>query len=53
MTEHEDDGGHESAYATDRETAPQSDYTMHEVRVGFLLALVGMVIVFAVPLLLA
>lgn len=43
---------HDSEYATERTTAPQSDYTVRDVGVGFLVALVGMVIVFVVPLLL-
>lgn len=44
---------HDSEYATERTTAPQSDYTVRDVGVGFLVALVGMVIVFVVPLLLS
>lgn len=52
MADHADHA-HDSEYATERTTAPQSDYTSRDVGVGFLIALVGMVIVFAVPLLLA
>lgn len=52
VTDH-DHHPHESEYATERETAPQSEYTSREVAVGFSVALVGMAIVFAVPLLLA
>ncbi|WP_255196287.1 DUF7550 family protein [Halorarius litoreus] len=44
---------HESEYVTERETAPQSDYTSRDVAVGFVVALVGMAVVFGVPLLLA
>jgi hypothetical protein len=51
--DHHDHHPHESEYATERETAPQSEYTSREVAVGFSVALVGMAIVFAVPLLLA
>jgi len=58
MSDHDDHADdehhpHESEYATERTTAPQSEYTMRDVGVGFMVALVGMVIVFAVPLLLA
>lgn len=55
MTDHADHDHHphESEYVTERETAPQSDYTTRDVAVGFLVALVGMVVAFAVPLLLA
>ena len=55
MSDHDDhDGGsHESEYVTERETAPQSEYTGREVAIGFAVALVGMAVVFAVPLLLA
>ncbi|MFC7177512.1 DUF7550 family protein [Halosegnis marinus] len=50
---HDDGGGHESEYATERTTAPQSDYTNREVAIGFAVALLGMAVVFAVPVLLA
>lgn len=46
-------GGHDSEFATERETAPQSPYTTRDVGVGAAVALVGMLVVFAVPLLLA
>lgn len=51
--DHDDHGDHEGEYATERETAPQSEYTSREVAVGFAVALIGMAVVFAVPLLLA
>ena len=56
MADHDDPGDeshHESEYATERVTAPQSDYTNRDVVVGFVVALVGMAVVFGVPLLLA
>lgn len=43
----------ESAYATERTTAPQSPYTQRDVLVGVAIALVGLLITFAVPLALA
>lgn len=33
-----------------RSTAPQSDYTMRDVGVGFVVALVGVAVVFGLPL---
>lgn len=54
--DHDDHGGgdgHDAPYATERTTAPQSDYTARDVAVGALVAAVGMVVVFGVPLLLA
>jgi hypothetical protein len=54
--EHDPEGDHEhhqSEYATERITAPQSEYTNRDVAVGFVVALVGMAVVFGVPLLLA
>ncbi|WP_255149917.1 DUF7550 family protein [Halorarius halobius] len=49
MTDHGDEE-HDSEYATERTTAPQSDYTGRDVAVGFVVALVGMAVVFGVPL---
>lgn len=46
-------GRDESPYATERVTAPQSAYTIRDVAVGAGIAAVGMVIVFAIPLVLA
>lgn len=43
----------EKEYATERTTAPQSPYTSRDVVAGFVVALVGMALVFGVPLLLA
>lgn len=43
-------GEHESEFATERTTAPQSDYTTRDVAVGTVVALVGMAVVFGVPL---
>jgi len=43
---------HEAEFATERETAPQSPYTTRDVGVGAAIAFVGMLVVFAVPLLL-
>lgn len=53
--EHDHGGDHEhtSEYATERETAPQTPYTTRDVGVGAAVALVGMLVVFAVPLVLA
>ena len=38
---------------SERTTAPQSDYTKREIAVGAVVALVGIAVVFGVPLLLA
>lgn len=51
--DHAPDAPHESEYATQRTTAPQSPYTTRDVAVGAVVALVGMAVVFGVPLLLA
>lgn len=52
--DHDDHGGDNDApYATERTTAPQSDYTVRDVAVGAVVAAVGMAVVFGVPLLLA
>ena len=57
MADHDHDahdhGDHDASYATERTTAPQSDYTTRDVAVGALVAAVGMVVVFAIPLALA
>ncbi|MEF8841240.1 MAG: hypothetical protein V5A62_06385 [Haloarculaceae archaeon] len=54
MTDHADDG-HEDHHDPEsgRSTAPQSDYTNREVGIGLAIALVGIFLVFAVPILLA
>lgn len=49
MTDDHDPHGAEDG----RTTAPQSDYTARDVAVGAAIALLGMLVVFAVPLLLA
>lgn len=43
----------ESAFATDRTTAPQSPYTGRDVAVGALVAAVGIALTVVVPFLLA
>lgn len=35
----------------ERQTAPQESYTMRDVGIGFVVAIVGMMIVFGVPIL--
>lgn len=52
MSDHADSADHESDYATERQTAPQSDYGLGDVAFGFVVALVGMAVVFGIPLLL-
>lgn len=43
---------HETTDASvERQTAPQEPYTMSDVGVGFVVALVGMAIVFGIPVL--
>jgi hypothetical protein len=48
---HEDDTSHEDGGKA-RSTAPQSPYTSSDVRTGAMIALVGLVVVFAIPILL-
>lgn len=52
MTESEQsaDGGHVSEWITERSTAPQSEYTGRDVLVGVIVALVGVLVTFGVPL---
>jgi hypothetical protein len=45
------DGEFEPEYATERTTAPQSPYSMRDVGVGAAIALAGLVVVFAIPVL--
>ena len=54
MTDHADDGGHEDHHdhESGRTTAPQSPYTNREVGIGLAIALAGIVLVFAIPILL-
>jgi hypothetical protein len=53
MADHAEDGGHSDHHDHEegRTTAPQSEYTMREVGVGFAVALVSFLVVFAVPIL--
>ncbi|WP_185977124.1 DUF7550 family protein [Haloglomus irregulare] len=44
-----DDHGHDDE-AEGRTTAPQSEYTPQQVGIGFAVALVGLFVVFGVPL---
>ena len=55
MTDHADDGGHgdHHDHESGRSTAPQSPYTNREVGIGLAITLAGIVLVFAVPILLA
>lgn len=47
MADHENsEAGH-----LERRTAPQGSYTMRDVGVGFVVALVGLVVVFGIPFL--
>lgn len=50
--DHGDDhgDGFDAEYATERETAPQGPFTTRDVGVGFVIALVGMALVFGVPI---
>ena len=52
----EDEHGHQDTDASDtepgRETAPQSPYGMRAVGIGFAVLAVGLLVAFAVPLLL-
>ncbi|MFB6118424.1 hypothetical protein [Halosegnis sp.] len=51
--DHDDHEHHPHDDTAERTTAPQSDYTGREVAIGAAVALVGLLVVFAVPLLLA
>lgn len=51
---HEEEAGHETEddledWATERSTAPQSDFSKRQVAVGALVTAVGLVIAYAVP----
>jgi hypothetical protein len=50
MTEHDD---HEDEAEEGRTTAPKSDYTGREIAIGAVVALVGLLVVFGIPFLLA
>ncbi|WP_330632006.1 DUF7550 family protein [Halocatena halophila] len=45
MVEHDD-----ADYELVRQTAPQDEYTMRNVTVGTIIAIVGMAVVFGIPL---
>jgi hypothetical protein len=51
--DHDDGHGEHESPATERTTAPQSPFTMGDVTTGFVVALIGMIVVFLIPLLLA
>lgn len=54
MTEdHDDHEHHTHDLATERTTAPQSAYTARDVAFGAAVAAVGLLVTFAIPLLLA
>jgi hypothetical protein len=54
MADHSDDGGHEDHHDHEegRSTAPQSAYTNRDVAVGWVVALVGLLVTFGIPILL-
>jgi hypothetical protein len=49
MTDHDDHGEADEG----RTTAPQSDYTSRDIAIGAVIALVGLLVVFGIPFLLA
>lgn len=53
-TDESDDTSNERAgeYATERSTAPQSPYSTRDVAIGFVVLAVGLLITFAIPLVL-
>jgi len=54
MTDHDDHGEAEEPQAEwdERRTAPQSPYAMRDVGLGTVIAVVGLLVTFGVPLLL-
>lgn len=44
--------GRAGEYATERSTAPQSPYSTRDVAIGFVVLAVGLLITFAIPLVL-
>lgn len=52
MADHADDGGHGDHHDHDegRTTAPQSAYTGRQVGIGWLVAIVGLVVTFGIPI---
>jgi len=54
MTEdHDDHDHHPHGHGDGRSTAPQSEYTSRDVAVGAVVAAVGLLVTFGLPLLLA
>lgn len=53
MTEDHEEHEHHDTAEDERSTAPQSDYTTRDVAVGAVVAAVGLLVTFAIPLLLA
>jgi hypothetical protein len=54
MADHDDHDHHPHDSAEDeRTTAPQSDYSGRDVAIGAVVALVGILVVFGIPFLLA
>jgi hypothetical protein len=51
--DHDDHEHHPHESTEERTTAPQSDYTVRDVAIGFVVTLVGLAVVFGIPLLLA
>lgn len=49
MANHE--SGMDDAMHVERQTAPQEPYTMRDVGIGAVVALIGMIIVFGIPIL--
>lgn len=51
MADHSDaDHGHEDDHESGRTTAPQSAYTGRDVAVGWVVALVGLLVTFGIPI---
>jgi hypothetical protein len=52
MADHADDGGHSDHHDHEegRSTAPQSAYTGRDVAVGWVVALVGLLVTFGIPI---
>jgi hypothetical protein len=55
MTDEDDEHEEEfqPEFVTERQTAPQGPYTGRDVAVGFVVAVVGLLVTFGIPLLLA
>jgi len=53
MAADHDDHDHHPEGAAGRSTAPQSEYTARDVAFGVLIAAVGLLVTFGIPLLLA